>query len=127
MSREATDLWNRAKKSLAAAQAIAGEDPDSVASRAYYAAFHAISALFALQGKEFSKHSALEAAVHRDLVKVGVWPEDLGKDFSWLVATRSTGDYGGSIHVSEQDAEMAIEKAIKIIAAVQSQNPAVFI
>jgi uncharacterized protein (UPF0332 family) len=126
MNKEAKDLWERAKKSLTAAQAIADKDPDSSASRAYYAAFHAVSALFALQKKEFTKHSALEAAVHRDLVKAGLWSEDLGKDFSWLVAIRSTGDYGGSMHVSGQDATMAIEKSIKIISAVQNRNPEIF-
>jgi uncharacterized protein (UPF0332 family) len=44
MNAEALDLWNRAKKALGAAHAIIHEDPDSSASRAYYAAFHAVSA-----------------------------------------------------------------------------------
>jgi hypothetical protein len=37
---------------------------------AYHAVFHAVSALFALQGKTFTMHRALEASVHRDLVRV---------------------------------------------------------
>jgi len=55
MNTEAMDLWNRAKKALSAAQTIVHEDPDSSASRAYYAAFHAVSAYFALNGKTFTK------------------------------------------------------------------------
>jgi uncharacterized protein (UPF0332 family) len=62
--------WDRALEPLAAATLLLPHGGfDSAASRAYYAAFHAASALFALEGRTFTKHSALEAAVHRDLVK----------------------------------------------------------
>lgn len=127
MNAESVDMWSRAKKSLHAAQSIVGEDPDSAASRAYYAAFHAVSAFFALNDKTFSRHSAVEAAVHRDLVKAGIWENSLGSDFSWLCALRSTGDYGGSLHVSEADAKSALEKSAKILAAIQIQAPSIFV
>ena len=126
MNTETLDLWNRAKKALGAAQTIIHEDPDSSASRSYYAAFHAVSAYFALNGKTFTKHSALESAVHKDLVKPGLWPLDIGKNFSWLVSTRSTGDYGGGMHVSEQDAVIAVEKAKQTLECVHAQNPDIF-
>jgi len=38
----------------------------------------------------------LEAAVHRDLVKPGLWDKSLGRDFSWLV---SVWDMGTESHV----------------------------
>jgi len=127
MNTEALDLWNRAKKALGAAQTIVHEDPDSSASRSYYAAFHAVSAFFAFKGKTFSKHSAVESAVHKDLVRTGVWPADIGKNFSWLVSTKSTGDYGGGMHVTEPDAAIAVEKARQILECVHAQNPDIFI
>jgi uncharacterized protein (UPF0332 family) len=126
MNTEALDLWNRAKKALGSAHTLIHEDPDSSASRAYYAAFHAASAYFALNGKTFTKHSALESAIHKDLVKPGLWTEESGKNFSWLVSIRSTGDYGGGMHVSIHDAETAVEKARQILACVNSENPDVF-
>jgi uncharacterized protein (UPF0332 family) len=126
MNAEALDLWNRAKKALHAARTIVYEDPDSSASRAYYAAFHSVSAFFALNGRTFTKHSALESAVHKELVKPGIWPLEIGKNFSWLVSTRSTGDYGGGMHVSEQDAVLAVEKARQILECLNMQNPDVF-
>ena len=95
MNAEAMDLWKRARNSLKTASVHVEDDPDSAASRAYYAAFYAVSALFSLDKKDFSKHSAIEAAVHRDLVKGGIWPKELGSDFSWLANIRDTGDYGG--------------------------------
>lgn len=102
------------------------DDPDSSASRAYYAAFHAISAYFTSLGKSFSKHSALESAIYKEFIKTGLWPVEIGKNFSWLMSTRSTGDYGGGMHVSEEDAVAAVEKAREIIGFVNMQNPAIF-
>jgi uncharacterized protein (UPF0332 family) len=61
-------LWERARRALATARRDLPADPDAAASRAYYAAFYAVSALFAAEGKSFRKHSAVETAVHRDLV-----------------------------------------------------------
>ena len=74
MTPEIEALWSRAIRSLWSARTIAGEDPDSAASRAYYAAFHAVTVLFKFEGRDFQRHTALEAAVHRDLVKAGKWP-----------------------------------------------------
>lgn len=72
MNARAVDLWERAKKALLVARTALPLDPDSAASRAYYAAFYAMSARFALEGKSFRKHSGVEAAVHRELVKTGI-------------------------------------------------------
>jgi uncharacterized protein (UPF0332 family) len=50
----------RADEALGAAKALlSGEYYDSVASRAYYAAFYAATALLLSEGLEFSKHSGL--------------------------------------------------------------------
>jgi uncharacterized protein (UPF0332 family) len=66
--------WERAIDALRDADLLlANGGFDGAASRAYYAAFHAVTALFALDGRIFTKHAALEAAVHRDLVKAGKW------------------------------------------------------
>jgi len=100
--------------------------PDAAASRAYYAAFYAVSALFALSDRTFSKHSAVEAAVHRDLVKSGKWPAELGKDYSQLVGLRETGDYGGGQHVSAKDAKDAVEKARRIVQAIRHAESTAF-
>lgn len=91
MTEEALDLRHRACRAWEVARPAVDIDPDSSASRAYFAAFQAISAYFALEGKDFSKHSALEAAVHRDLVKPGLWDKSLGRDFSWLVSVWDMG------------------------------------
>jgi uncharacterized protein (UPF0332 family) len=120
LSLEVQDEWSRALRALRTAQALVGEDPDAAASRAYYAAFHAVSALLALQGQSFRKHTAVERAVHRDLVKTGRWPPEVGAAFSWLANLRYTGDYGGETHVQTSEALEAVEKATLILEAVRT-------
>ena len=125
MTVEAADLWARAQRSPQSAGILEHEDPDACASRAYYAAFYAVSALFALRGRTFTKHPAVEAAVHRDLVHGESWPAAIGADFSALQALRSTGDYGGKLHVSQGDAAEALAAAQRILEAVRGRHPEV--
>ncbi len=122
MSAHAADLWRRATEALVTARHDLPVSPDAAASRCYYAVFDAVSALFALDGLTFTKHSAVEAAVHRDLVKAGRWPEELGKSYSLLVGLRETGDYGGGEHVSREEAEDAVERAARIVEAVRAAS-----
>ena len=120
MTPEVSDYWQRAVQALRTAEALVESDPDASASRAYYAAFHGISALFALQQQTFTKHTAVESAVHRDLVKPGRWPVEVGAAFSWLANLRYTGDYGGQEHVLPEDARVAVERARLILERVRS-------
>lgn len=83
--------WERADRALASARQLAETDPDSAASRAYYAAFHALTALFALRGQTYSRHSAIRAALHRDLVQAGSLSDESGRDYDFLMDLRETG------------------------------------
>jgi uncharacterized protein (UPF0332 family) len=103
--------WDRAHKALASARQLAHNDPDSAASRAYYAAFHALTSVFALRGETFTKHSAIRAALHRDLIQPGLVPAENGRDYDFLMELRETGDYGGMSQVTRENAQTAISKA----------------
>lgn len=120
MKAEAADYWQRAVQALLTAEGLIESDPDAAASRAYYAAFYAVSALFALQQQEFVKHTAVERAVHRDLVRPGHWPVEVGAAYSWLASLRNTGDYGGGNHVELEDARVATDRARLILEAVRT-------
>jgi len=123
VTSDAADLWGRAEEALAAAEALRTVSPDGAASRAYYAAFHAVSALFAQDGRSFTRHTAIEAAVHRDLVRTGRLSTDDGRAFSRLVAWRQIGDYGGGRHVHPDQADQAIASARQVVAAVSALLP----
>lgn len=124
MTEYAQDLWQRAHRALETARNdLESGDCDASASRAYYAAFYAISAVFALEGRFFQKHSALEASLHRDLVNSGRFPTVLGSDYRSIRLLRNTGDYGGMEHVTADQAREAINAARRIIVAVGKVHP----
>lgn len=123
MTEFAGSEWKRAEGALAAAKALVEIDPDSAASRAYYAAFHAVSALFALRGQSFSRHSAVRAAVHRDLVRAEGWSPEFGQDYDFLLDLRSAGDYGGIKHVLSEDARSAVDTARRVLDAAAKACP----
>jgi len=56
MNKYARDLWIRALDALHTAKVDLSVSYDATASRAYYAAFYAVSAFFAIEGREFTRH-----------------------------------------------------------------------
>ena len=62
----------RAEQSIQAArQLTSGGYCDFAASRAYYAAFYAATAVLLSEGLELSKHTAVIASIHQRFVKTG--------------------------------------------------------
>jgi len=102
LKKAAADFWERAKQALRSAKHDLPVSADAAASRAYYAAFYAVSAWFSLEDKIYVKHMAVEAAVHRDLVRPGTATSEFGTDYSTLMRLRIVGDYGVSEHVSPE-------------------------
>lgn len=119
----ARDLWRRATNAARAAESLLALSPDDAASRAYYAAFHAVCAAFATENKAFTRHSAVRAAVHKEWVKNGIWTIELGAAYDTLWELRDLGDYGGLQHVSHQDAQDAVASAKRILEAVLTRYP----
>jgi uncharacterized protein (UPF0332 family) len=93
---------------------------DFAAARAYYAAFYASTAALLNDGLDFGKHSGVIAAVHQRLIKTGRLDIARGKDLNWLFELRNIADYGVTVHVSQQDAELAIQAAESFLQAVQT-------
>ncbi len=64
------------------------------------------------------------ALIHRDYVKPGRLPLDMGRMFSTLADLRSIGDYGGAAHISHAEATVAMSEAQQLLAAIQLLLPA---
>jgi len=119
--REITANLERAQQSIEAAKELAASGfYDFVASRAYYAAFYAATAALLGEGLEFSKHSGVISSVHQRLVKTGKLDKEQGKELNWLFELRNVGNYGVTIHVSQQDAERAIRVAESFLNVIKS-------
>jgi uncharacterized protein (UPF0332 family) len=93
---------------------------DVSASRSYYAAFYAASALLLNDGIDTSKHSGVIALVHQHFVKSGKLRKELGRNLNWLFELRSVGDYGVSLHVGSEDAHRAVRVAGDFFEAVKT-------
>ena len=92
---------------------------DFAASRAYYAAFYAATALLLKEDMEFRKHSGVIAAIHKRFIKTGKLEKQFGKNLNWLFELRGVGDYGVAVHVPQQEAEQAIDAARRFVQAAQ--------
>ena len=93
---------------------------DVSASRSYYAAFYAASALLLNEGIDTSKHSGVIALVHKHFVKSGKLSKEQGRNLNWLFELRSVGDYGASLHVGLDDARRAASISEAFFDAVKN-------
>ena len=64
------------------------------------------------------------ALIHRDYVRTGRLPLDIGRILSTLSDLRSVGDYGGATHVSHAEANEAQLEAQQFLEAVRALLPA---
>ena len=111
---------------LGAISVLGDAFPEVTAGRSYYAAFHAVSAWFVLQGFETTRHEAIRTAVHRDLVKAGSWTPEYGSRYDWLMTLRHVGDYAADREVTVEDAQAAAEWARRLVLKVHEMKPDVF-
>jgi len=98
-------LATAAAKLRAADLLIAEGLPDDAASRAYYAAFHAVSALHLAEGNAFSSHAQLIGRFNKDFVRTGRLPLEYARILTRLFQDRQLGDYGAPASISHEQAQ----------------------
>ena len=54
-------------------------------NRIYYSMYYSVQALFALQGKSFSKHGQIKGFFNREYVKSGKLSKDMGRLFNYVL------------------------------------------
>ena len=72
-------------------------------NRLYYACFYAVSALLLTKDISTSKHGYLRSLMHREFVKTGLIPKELGKHFDMLFDSRLEGDYVDLVRFKADD------------------------
>jgi uncharacterized protein (UPF0332 family) len=93
--REIITYWlEKADQDLASARGNLSEGRLQNSVRdAYFACFHAFSAILIRTGKPFRKHSEVRSILHRDYVKTKKLPIQWGKHYDWLFDNRQKADY----------------------------------
>ena len=110
----------RAQETLAHAKALLAEGRvESSVNRSYYAIFHGLRAVTALDGFDSSKHSGIIAHFNQIYVKAGVFDKEISKLIRIAFNTREKADYDDFAEITEQ---MAIDQAAaaeRVLAAIQ--------
>lgn len=96
----------------------AGSFKSSV-NRSYYAIFHMLRAVTALDHFDASKHSAVIAYVNRMYVKEGVFDKALSKILAKAYRLRENADYKDFEIISMDMAKEQIERAAKIMDMIK--------
>ena len=93
-------------------------DYNGAVNRAYYAAFHALKALEALDQFDSKKHSGLLNYFRMHYVRTGIFSEEYSDILQRLSQTRNDSDYNIIVEITEQDAFTRFEQAKKLVSEI---------
>ena len=88
-------------------------------NRAYYAVFHAIDAVLALEPVAYKKHKDVISYFNKNYVNAGVFSNDMGRNISKLEIIRHKSDYDDFYLASKTDTEHQIEMSKNIIDEIK--------
>ena len=92
----------------------------SAANRAYYAVFHAMRAVLALDDIDMRHHSGVIAEFRRLYIKTGVFPTELSAIISGLFNIRSESDYDDLYLATEETVTLHVQNAKQFVSAVNT-------
>ena len=88
-------------------------------NRSYYAIFHALRSVTALDQFDSSKHSGVIAYFNRVYVKNGIFDKILSKLVDTAFRLREKADYQDFIIISKTQSEEQLEKAEEVIGMIK--------
>lgn len=80
-------------------------------NRAYYAIFHAINAVHALDGRAFKRHKDAIANFNKDYVKTEIFPREVDRKIGEAEEIRHASDYDDFYIASKEETERQIAVA----------------
>ncbi|MBQ3518287.1 MAG: HEPN domain-containing protein [Clostridia bacterium] len=91
---------------------------DTAANRSYYAIFHAVRALFALDGKDFKKHSGVIAYFQMDYIKTGIFDKRMSDIIKSAFSLRTDSDYEDFFIISHEEVRKQVAEAAEFYKTV---------
>lgn len=89
-------------------------------NRAYYAIFHAMRAVLALEEVDFKKHSGVIQFFQREYIKTGIFDKSYSKIIVSASEIRNASDYDDFYLASKEETEEQIDGAEKFCRAVET-------
>lgn len=109
-----------AKEDLRAARILLqGEEYKGANNRAYYAIFHAVNAVHALNGNAYKRHKDALANFNRDYIKPQIFPREIGRKISESEVIRHASDYDDFYIASREESERQVTVADEFIKMVE--------
>ena len=88
-------------------------------NRSYYAVFHALRAITALDHFDSGKHSGIIAFFNQHYVKTGIFDKEFSKKIDASYRLREKADYDDFFLAAKDDAVQQLEKAQYVVQAVE--------
>lgn len=111
----------QAKEDLKASKVLYDEELyKSANNRAYYAIFHSIKAVLALEPIDFKRHKDVQAYFNKNYVNTEIFPKKLGHKIAEASKIREDSDYDDEFAVKPEETKEQIETAIEIIELVEN-------
>ena len=88
-------------------------------NRAYYAIYHAISAIHALNGKAYKRHKDSLGNFNKEYIKMGIFPRTLGRRIAEAEEIRHASDYDDFYIATKEEAEEQIMTADELIRLIE--------
>ncbi len=109
-----------AKESLKFAKILlAAEEYKGSNNRAYYAIFHAINAVHALNGKSFKRHKDAIGNFNKDYVKTEIFPREIGRKIGEAEEIRHASDYDDFYIAIREETERQVMVAEEFLRLVE--------
>lgn len=98
---------------------VSDNDYKGAANRSYYAIFHCMRSVLALEGVDFSKHSGVSAYFRKQYVKTGIFDVELSDIIGEAFDIRSDSDYDDYYVLSKEEVEEQIGNAEKFYRTIK--------
>ena len=99
---------------------LTGERYRSAANRAYYAIFHAMRAVLALDGVDMKHHSGIISEFRKRYIKTGIFDASLSGIISELSSVREGSDYNDFFIVSKAETIQQVQAAEEFLSEIQA-------
>jgi uncharacterized protein (UPF0332 family) len=88
-------------------------------NRAYYAIFHAINAIHALDGEAYKRHKDVIGNFNKKYVKTEIFSKDMGRKIGQAEEIRHLSDYDDFYIASREESECQVAVAEEFVESVE--------
>ena len=89
-------------------------------NRAYYAIYHAVSAIHALDKKSYKRHKDALGNFNKDYIRTEIFPKASGRKIASAEEIRHASDYDDFYIATKEEAREQIEVAEEVITIIET-------